>query len=252
MQASFRHADLILAPSDELYARSDIFAARRVAIPNGVATDRFRPASDEAAEALCRRQWNLGPGPVVICARRFVPKCGIQHFVEALPAIVEAVPEVTVAFAGSGPLETPLRRRVRQLGVERNVRFLGPVPNERMPVLYRAGLVAVFPSLVEAVSIAALEAMSTGLAIVATRTGGLPQIVHDGQTGLLVPPADAHQMAQACIRLLRDPGWARRLGRNARAMVCAQYDWLRIAERTVAAYESVLAGPSRRRPRRCA
>ncbi len=252
MRESFGHADLVIAPSDELYARSDILGARRLAIPNGVDTEVFAPPASASVKETCCRALGLNHGPVVICARRFVQKCGVQCLVEALPELVAAVPEATVLFVGSGPMEAELRARVAQLGVQSNVRFLGPISNDRMPDVYRAGDVAVFPSLVEAVSIAALEAMSTALPLVATRVGGLPQIVHDQETGLLVDAGEVEQLAGACIRLLRDSAWARQLGANARALARSQYDWLQIARRTVEAYESALAEHGGRKVPACA
>jgi glycosyltransferase involved in cell wall biosynthesis len=126
-------------------------------------------------------------------------------------------------------------------GMRDRVKFLGAVPNSSMPEIYRACDVAVLPSLAEATSIAGLEAMACGLPLVGTNVGGIPAIVADGVSGLLVPPADPDALAGALDRLVDNAGLRRAMGEAGRCSAQGNFSWPIIARRTAAAYEACLA-----------
>jgi glycosyltransferase involved in cell wall biosynthesis len=130
-------------------------------------------------------------------------------------------------------------------GMQERTLFLGAVANADMPDIYRAADISVLPSLAEATSIAGLEAMACAVPLVGTRVGGIPTILQDGVTGLLIPPRDADALAAAIGRLARDVGLRRNLGAAARQSVELSFSWPRIAARTLAVYEGVL-GEARR------
>ncbi len=250
IRAYLGHPDAIISPSRELNEKSlrtGLPPERLFYIPNGVDAVKFRPgASSEGIEA----RHGLDPGkPIIICPRRLEPKNGVEYFIRAVPLVRNKWPDAQFLIVGGGFPEE--RKRFEEMldawGLRGTVVFTGNVPNDAMPRFYAASDAAVLPSLMEATSIAGLEAMSSGLPLVGTKVGGIPEIVEDGVSGLLVEPRDAEQLADRIIRLLEDPGERRRLGTAARARVERDFSWDVIAGRTLEVYERVLAGRGRAR-----
>jgi glycosyltransferase involved in cell wall biosynthesis len=170
---------------------------------NPVDLRRFRPV-DAAARRAFREalaiEWDA---PVVICVARFDPVKGVDLLIEAWREIASAIPQAVLLLAGDGPLRETLAQRIRSNGIDTSVRFLG-YRSDVEAVLPAADL-CVVPSRSEGFSLAALEAMATGLPVVATRVGGLPEVVRDGETGVLVEADNPPALAKAVIRLLADP-----------------------------------------------
>ncbi|MFN0149855.1 MAG: glycosyltransferase family 4 protein [bacterium] len=231
----------VIAPSRELERESVRLGAPVAYIPNGVDLDAFRPP-DGATRAEARRRLGVDASLVLLSPRRLVRKNGVDLLVEAIPKIAERSPNVIALLAGDGPEAGALRARAQTLGVAERVRFLGDVGNDQMEALYHAADLAVVPSRLEATSLAALEASACGLAIVATRAGGLPEVVEDGGTGLLVDVGDHAALASAAIALLADPDRRARFGAAARARVEARFGWEAIAAETEAIYAAALRG----------
>ncbi len=233
------HAHQVIAPSEELAQTSQLLglAPERIHfIPNGVDTNRFQPGPPDLA--LRQRYGLTDEDRVLICPRRIVPKNGVRYLAQAVPQIARAVENVRVLIIGRGDAdeEAFVRGELEKGGVMERVIFAGAVANAEMPQHYRLGHVAVLPSLMEAVSIAGLEAMSTGLPLVGTNVGGIPTLINEGESGFLVPPKDPAALAEALIRLLGNEELCRSLGDAARARVIAHFDWQAIAHRTTAIY----------------
>lgn len=127
---------------------------------------------------------------------------GHEVLLDAFAQVGQRAPSVRLRIAGDGPLRSHLEQRCRHLGIEGSVEFLGAVPDV-WDILARAGL-AVFPSLTEPQGIAVLEAMAAGCPVIASRVGGIPEMVDHGRNGHLVPPADAPALADAMLRLHGD------------------------------------------------
>ena len=248
LRAALRHLSAVTAPSRELAGLVDNLALPAggcVYIPNGVDTVLFHPGVDGTRIA---RELALPPGRrIVLCARRLVPKNGVIDLVKALPAIVGSHPDVLAVFAGSELPEygAEVRAAARDSGVEGACRFVGPVPNPRMPELVRLATVSVLPSLLEATSITALESMASGIALVATDVGGLPELIADEKTGLLVPRNNPGALAAAISRLLSDEPLARSLAAAARQRALEEFGWDRIAARVEAVYDQAVRGRRR-------
>ncbi len=152
--------------------------------------------------------------PRLLCVGRLVPIKGHDVLLRAFAEARDAVPGLELQLAGSGPLEDELRRRAEELRLGESVRILGLVsPIE--PLLEAAGIVVV-PSLGEGFGMVALEAMERGRAVIASDVGGLPEIVVDGETGLIVPRADHDRLAHAIIELASDLPRAAAMGRAGR------------------------------------
>lgn len=226
-----RSADWLLAASEEI---RDVALGlhphpRAEALTNGVDTDLFAPPAERPARRDAR--------PVVIVPRRLFEKNGVEYFVRALPLLRREL-DVRALLVGDGPERGRLEALAAELGVSDMVEFMGSRPNPEMPGLLAGADVAVLPSLMEATSVAALEAMSCGVPVAASRVGGLPEIV-DESVGTLFEPANPQSLADALVALLRDPAREAR-GRTARERVVASWSVARLARRHLEIYETLL------------
>jgi glycosyltransferase involved in cell wall biosynthesis len=214
-------ADWLLAASEEIRdVALELHAHPRAeALTNGVDTSLFRRVAPALPPTSRRR---------VIVPRRLFEKNGVEYLVRALPR-VRAEIDVEALLVGDGPERARLEALTRELGVADAVRFLGLQPNDRMPGLYASAEIAIFPSLMEATSIAALEAMSCELPVAAARVGGLPEIV-DEEVGTLFRPADPADLAAKLVTLLRRNALAE-AGRLARRRVIERWSLERLARR---------------------
>ena len=197
---------------------------------NGVDTGIFMPVDGSMPRTAGRRR--------LVVPRRLFPKNGVEYFVRALPAIVAGA-DVDAVVIGDGPERDRLGALARELGVAGRIEFLGARPHAEMPGLLCSGDLAVFPSLVEATSVAALECMACGLPVAASAVGGLPEIVDDSVGGLF-PAADPEALAAKVLSLLQDEGLAER-GATGRGKVVASWSNERLVDRHLEVYRR-LAG----------
>lgn len=200
------------------------------ALTNGVDTEVFTPGESALPS---------GGRVRLVVPRRLFEKNGVEFLVRAMPRIVERV-DVEALLVGDGPERGRLEALAKDLGVADRIRFLGARPYEEMPGLVRSGAVAVFPSLMEATSVAALESMACEVPVAASRVGGLPEIV-DEEVGTLFEPADPEDLAKSVIRLLSSPDLAER-GARARRRVVERWSNDRLVDRHLEIYRS-LTGP---------
>jgi glycosyltransferase involved in cell wall biosynthesis len=208
-----------------------------VVIPNGVNTEQFREPSTATAAEL------LGPGEngtkVVGTIARLVWKRGHEELLEAAALVAQTEPTARLLVVGDGPLRPALEQKAKERGLNGTVRFLGAVP--RAARLLPHFDVFVLPSVWEGMSNGLLEAMAAGRPVVATRVGGNPEVVVDGESGLLVPPRDPKAMADALLRLLREPELARRMGEAASRRVETEFTLPRMVHRMESLYDEMLA-----------
>jgi glycosyltransferase involved in cell wall biosynthesis len=240
IRAWLGHADAVISPSRELHEKSAVTgipSTRNFYIPNGVDAEKFQPGQDFG---VIDKDYGLDPSrPVIICPRRLEPKNGVEYFIRSVPLLRATHPDVQFLVVGGGfPDE---RRRFEELlrdaGQLHDVFFTGNVPNTAMPRFYALSTIAVLPSLMEATSISGLEAMASGLPLVGTRVGGIPEIIEDGRSGVLVDPRSPEQLADAFRKLLDDATLRNTLGNGARLRVESTFAWPEIAKRTVEVYE---------------
>ncbi len=169
---------------------------------------------------------------ILLTLARLVERKGQDKVIEALPLIKKEIPDVRYVICGRGNDEARLRRIVAEKGVEGEVVFAGFVPIEARGAFYDACDVYVMPSRempdkgdIEGFGITYLEANAFGKPVIGGRSGGVSEAVIDGVTGILVDPRDVNDLASACIRLLKDPDLAERLGRQGRDRVKAEFSW---------------------------
>lgn len=235
--------DQVIAPSRELCPpqRNSHY------IPNGFDPRVFRQA-DDAERSQCREEWGYADRTVFLCARRWAPTKGVEYLVTALDLLSpSARARCAFLFAGHDSYGfNRYRQRVKErlASVEGlAIRFLGNLEHAELARVIAAADVAVLPSVMEATSLFCLEAMASGVPILATRTGGLKDLVHDGRTGWLVTPGKPADLAQAIESICNgDQEELKARGRAARMLANTEYTWLHIAERTHAVYELALAG----------
>jgi L-malate glycosyltransferase len=186
-------------------------AAKTRTIRYGVDTDRFRPESGTAVRRSLRLS---GKGPVFGTIARLTEQKGHRYLLEAASRALRLRPDLNFVFAGDGPLRDSLTARARSLGIGDRVRFLGYRTD--VAALLAAFDVFTLPSLYEGLPNAVLEAMACGKPVVATAVDGTPEVVAEGETGLLVPPRDPDRLSGALLRLAGDARLRSRMGAEAR------------------------------------
>lgn len=221
-------------------------------IPYGVDTDRFRPG-DSRERATVRARLAARHGlpadvPCIGAVGRLVYKKGFAVLIDALPAILDQVPDAHCLIAGSGPLAEELRERSQERGVGDRVHLIGPVAHADTPGLYAAMSLMVVPSVhgpggnVDGLPNTLLESLASGTPVVASRVAGIPDVVRDDDNGLLFPEGDAAGLAAAATCLLNDPEAAARIGSTARRDAIAELGWERTVARFEALYERASTG----------
>lgn len=187
-------------------------AGQYVTIPSGVPTDRLRAEAPSRAEA--RRRLGLDDAAFVVTAvGRLVPVKGFDLLVDALPALVAAVPDAHVVLVGDGPERADLERRAAAHGLAARLHLLGA--RSDIACCLRASDVLAAPSRNEGMGRVLVEAMALGVPVVAAAVGGIPDVVVDGECGHLVPPDDVAALAAQLAALGRDRERARALGTAA-------------------------------------
>lgn len=212
-------------------------AAPRVArVPPGVDVQRLRPGVDGRTR---RAAWGVpADAPLVGCISRLVPRKGQDLLLAAWPRVRRGHPDAWLVLAGAGAYERPLRRRLAALGPGSQAILPGPVDRADLPAAYAALDVFAMPCRtrlagldVEGLGIVYLEAQASGVPVVAGRSGGAPEAVLNGRTGLVVDGRDREQVVGALDALLSDPTRRRVLGAAGRAWVEQAWSWDDIAGR---------------------
>ena len=182
------------------------------------------------------------PGRLMTTSSSDVPMKGLVHLLEAVAKVRTERPDVELTVIGKPTPDGSVQRTVDRLGLRSAVHFVSGVSDERLVELYAEAEIAVVPSLYEGFSLPAVEAMATGVALLATTGGAIPEVVGtDGTTAELVPPGDAGALAAAVLGLLADPGRRARIGEAGRQRVAERYSWTAAAEGTVEQYRQVIA-----------
>lgn len=163
-------------------------------------------------------------GLAVLCVGRLVPEKGQVLLLQAVEKLVRDGVDVRLTLVGGGPRLASLEAEAGRLGILDRVSFPGPVSQDEMPAMFASHNVFCLPSFAEGVPVALMEAMAAGLPVVTTRVAGIPELVEDGITGLLVPPGRADAVGDALRKLADDPSLAARLSRQGRQAVEASFD----------------------------
>lgn len=216
-----------------LCSRVGLGATEVLTLHNGIDVNAFEPCNG-SGKAI-RGELGLSDHPVIGTIGNLYSVKGHRYLLEAAALVTEAIPNATFLIVGRGSLLSELQQTARSLGIERRVLFLGY--RQDIPTLLQAMDVFVLPSLSEGLPLSLLEAMAAEKPVVATDVGGIPEVIDDGETGLLVASGDAEALAQRILSLLTNAPLARRLGWDARLRVEQRFS----ISSMVRAYEKLYA-----------
>ena len=217
---------------DTELAEIGVLPAQRAFIPNGVDTTRFSPLSPAAKRAL-RNSLGLPDVPTAIFTGRLSPEKRVDSLIHLWPTVQTVQPGALLLIVGTGSEAVSLQRAAGA-----GVQFIGQV-EDVAPYLQAADLF-VLPSATEGLSNALLEALSTGLAAIATAVGGAPDVIEHGKTGWLIPPDYPSALQEAILKLLADPGQQAILGRAGREQIISNYALPATADRLRTLYDQLL------------
>lgn len=207
-------------------------------IYNGVDLEVYDQVDDRTRQAL-REELHLGCGPVVIVVANLIGYKGHAYFLRAWAEVCHSIPDAVALLVGDGPVRAQCEAEVRELGIARNVRFLGV--RRDVPALLTVADLLVHPSLHEGFCNALIEAMAASRPVVATDVGGNREAVADGLTGLLVPACDAGRLAEATLSVLREPDRGAAMGRAGRQRVADRFQRRRMLRQYETLYDDLLA-----------
>ncbi len=233
---SIQEADWVLAHSISLLRYAQKVVAVRAGscsvLPYGTDCQRSRMHAATFPSSAAR--------PFLLTVAKLYKRKGIDVLLQALSRISDRLGTMQVLIVGDGPEREGLERSAAELGLLSIVRFVGDVPNAQVPAYFRDCEFFVLPSRSEPFGIVLLEAMTFGKAIVATRVGGIPEFVTDGEAGLLVPAEDADALATAILHLLEDTLYRERIGQRGLSLVDRTYDYPQLVHQYEDVYSTVI------------
>ncbi|WAL59154.1 glycosyltransferase family 4 protein [Thermocoleostomius sinensis] len=197
-------------------------------IPGGVDTERFQPRLTQQA-ARQHLHWPSNR-PILFTPRRLVPRMGLDQLLTALVQVRQQIPDVWLAIAGRGPLQTQLQQQCRDAGLSDTVQFLGFLPDDQLPIAYQAANLTVVPSqALEGFGLVVLESLACGTPVVCTPVGGMPEILQPFAPQLLIPDTTVHAIATHLVAALSGelllPS-----STDCRAYVKQHFDWHSISQ----------------------
>ena len=210
-------------------------AAKAQTVYNGVDSSAF---SSQPDRQTVRQELGATQGPVLVTIGRLTDQKGHRYLLQALPRLLETWPQLCCVFVGEGELRDALHAMAIDLGVEQACRFVG-VREDIADILAAADLF-VLPSLSEGFPFVLLEALAMGRPVVASRVNGVPELIEDHKTGLLVPARDPQALAAAIREVLSDPTAALKMGADGRAVVRERFTVDRMVANTTAIFDAAM------------
>ena len=209
-------------------------------IHNGVDTRKFQPAKDKR-KVKQELGFNADDLAIVSVGRLYARK-GLFTLIESMPAVVKRFKNAKFIISGKGQSDEmhKLIAYAEKLGVKDNIVFTGYYPDKKLPKLYQAADVFAFSTFYEHHPFAVLEAMSTGLPVVTTWVGGIPETIQNGKDGLLVDPFNPKQFSDKILYLLEHPAEAEEMGGLARKTMLEQFDWRIVVKDAIKVYDEAL------------
>ncbi|MEM2107919.1 MAG: glycosyltransferase family 4 protein [Candidatus Bathyarchaeia archaeon] len=210
-------------------------------IHNGVDTSKFKPAADKL-----KAKAELGlsaEDKAVLSVGRLYARKGLFTLIESAALVAKKFKNVKFIIAGKG-LGNEMAKLVNyaaKLGLKENLVFTGYFPDKKLPRLYQAADIFAFSTFYENLPFAVLEALSTGLPVVTTRVGGIPEIIESGRNGFLVEPFNSRELAEKILYYLEHPATAAEMALSARKTIEARFDWRLIVKKVLAVYDEALS-----------
>lgn len=209
--------------------------SKLVHLPPGVDLNRFTPG---AKSVDLQKKWGLENAPVIVSIGRLVARKGSDQLIKAMPEVLKQFPKSKLLLVGTGNYQKRLERLVRNLNVQDSVIFTGRVDHKLLPGYFRLGDIFAAPCRsryggleVEGLGIVYLEASACGVPVIAGKSGGAPDAVLDGKTGLLVNGRDHREVGAALIKLLSDQPLRQKMGEDGRVWMEQLWSWEGIGAR---------------------
>jgi glycosyltransferase involved in cell wall biosynthesis len=217
------------------HEKSSVPLAKLIAVANAVDFSKF----ENVEPGRLRRELEVdAETPVLLSVGRLSKQKGLQHLLRAMPEVHKEISNARLVLVGAGEDEAALKDLTGELGLEGAVSFLGW--RSEIPEFLKDTDLLVLPSLWEGMPNVILEAMACGVPAVATEVGGTPELVSDGETGFLVPPADSDALARSIITLLQDRELRTRMGQQAHELARSKFSPERMIERNEQLYTELL------------
>ena len=237
----YRQVDCFICASDairQMLISDGVPEARAVTVHEGI--DLAHVAAAPPA-SLHEDFWLPHHAPIVGNVAALVPHKGQKHLIESAALVLRQVPDARFVIAGEGELRPALERQIKDRHLDKHVVLAGFRPD--VLSLHKAFDVFAMSSVTEGLGTSLLDAMACGKPVVATSTGGIPEVVVDGETGFLVPPRDHEAMAEAIVRLLKDTALRERMGAAAIRRVREKFSADRMVQQTLRVYRRVARHP---------
>lgn len=196
-------------------------------VPNGV---DFTEAKSITAEKNPRR---------IVCVGRLSWEKGHEYLFGAMPEILKSFPDARLVLAGAGAREAELKELAEKTGIAGVIDFLGNLPHNEVISEIKKAEVFICPSLAEGLGIVFIEAQACGTPVIGTNVGGIPDVIENGRTGILVPPRDSSAIAEAIKRIFEDKAFAEEIVKNANESV-KKFDWNKITEQVSEIYQKMV------------
>jgi len=242
MRLSLRDYGAVICVSDYVKKRVARFIGanppRLDTIYNGVDTLLFRPELDTTS---FKKKLGIVDKTAILFVGRLVTLKGVQYLIRAMSQIRKSVDNAVLIICGTGPQWGLLQETARKLELTSSVIFAGYVPHRRLPEYFAASDFCVVPSTFESMGSVLLEAMSMKKPVIASRVGGIPEVIKDAENGLLVSPRDPEAISDAIARLLSDRQLYEKIARNGRQDAVDKYAWHKIATQVSQLYSDLLA-----------
>ena len=239
-----KRSDALIAVSkytvDELTDLYGIDKTKIHVIYNGVDIERFKPRPNRAE---LRQEFGLEKDTkAVLFVGRLYHRKGLETLLRSVPPVLKEFSNVKFVISGTGfkQKEESLRNLAKELDIEDHVKFRGYVPDDKLPFLYSASDIFVLPAIYENFPFAILEAQATGLPVISTKVGGIPEILVDNENGFVIEPRDPTQLTQKVLALLQDPKLAKTMGDRGRKLIEEKFDWHLITAQVIDLYHKVL------------
>ncbi len=210
-------------------------------IHNGVDISKFKPVVDRR-----KVKAELGFNPddlAIVSVGRLYARKGLFTLIDSMPSVVKRFPNARFIISGKGQSDEmhKLIVHAEKLGVKNNILFTGYYPDKKLPKLYQAADVFAFSTFYEHHPFAVLEALATGLPVVTTTVGGIPETIGSGKNGFLVEPFNARALGEKILYLLEHPVAAMEMGAQARKTIVENYDWRIVVKKAMKVYDEALS-----------
>jgi len=212
-------------------------------IYNGVDIQKFKPRPNKTE---LRHQFDLEPNKkIVLFVGRLYHRKGLETLLRSIPPVLKEFSNVTFAISGTGfkEKEQSLRNLAKELNIKNYVKFLGYVPDEKLPELYSASDIFVLPAIYENFPFAILEAQSTALPVISTNVGGIPEFLENGKNGFVIEPGNEQELTQKLLTLLKNAELAKKMGDLGRELIVQNLSWKIITNQVVDLYHKLLGTP---------